>query len=158
MIVVRMPESKLVLDAEEAGTRRIVTTVGKLIFNDIFPDDFPYVNSAEPAFGEELTRGDFLPKGMSFWEYEKANADRVRKPATKGFLSKLVGVVRRKYGNAMTADVLDAMKNLGFHYATISGTTVGIEDIAVPDEKQSIIRDADARVEEIEGQYRRGPL
>ncbi|NLH87843.1 MAG: DNA-directed RNA polymerase subunit beta', partial [Firmicutes bacterium] len=48
MIVVRMPESKLVLDAEEAGTRRIVTTVGKLIFNDIFPDDFPYVNSAEP--------------------------------------------------------------------------------------------------------------
>lgn len=49
MIVVRMPESKLVLDAEEAGTRRIVTTVGKLIFNDIFPDDFPYVNSAEPA-------------------------------------------------------------------------------------------------------------
>lgn len=158
MIVVRMPESKLVLDAEEAGTRRIVTTVGKLIFNDIFPDDFPYVNSAEPTFGEELTRGDFLPKGMSFWEYEKANADRVRKPATKGFLSKLVGVVRRKYGNAMTADVLDAMKNLGFHYATISGTTVGIEDIAVPDEKQSIIRDADARVEEIEGQYRRGLL
>ncbi|MDD4336356.1 MAG: DNA-directed RNA polymerase subunit beta' [Firmicutes bacterium] len=158
IIVVRMPESKLVMGAEEAGTRRIVTTVGKLIFNDIFPDDFHYINSAESTFDSALTAGDFLPRGMSFWEYEKANADRKRKPSTKGFLSKLVGVVRRKYGNAMTADVLDAMKNLGFHYATISGTTVGIGDIAVPDEKQRIIRGADARVEEIEGQYRRGLL
>ncbi|HPQ03574.1 MAG TPA: DNA-directed RNA polymerase subunit beta', partial [Bacillota bacterium] len=158
MIVVRIPESKLLLGAEEAGTRRIVTTVGKLIFNEIFPDDFPYINSAESSFDSALTEGDFLPRGVSFWEYEESGGNRMRKPATKGFLSKLVGVIRRKYGNARTADVLDALKNLGFHYATVSGTTVGIVDIAVPDKKQAIIKDADARVEEIEGQYRRGLL
>lgn len=158
MIVVRIPESKLLLGAEEAGTRRIVTTVGKLIFNEIFPDDFPYINSAESSFDSALTEGDFLPRGVSFGEYEESGGNRMRKPATKGFLSKLVGVIRRKYGNARTADVLDALKNLGFHYATVSGTTVGIVDIAVPDKKQAIIKDADARVEEIEGQYRRGLL
>ncbi len=158
MIVVRMPELKLVFAAEEAGTRRIVTTSGKLIFNDILPDDFPYINSAEPSLDLPLTQGDFLPRGMSFWEYEKSGANRARKPATKNFMRELVAVVRRKYGNAMTADVLDALKDLGFHYATVSGTTVSIEDIVVPDEKQSIIRDADARVEEIERQYRRGLL
>ena len=157
-ILVRMPDSKNVLGAEEAETRRIVTTVGKLVFNEIFPDDFPYINSAEASFDERLTAGDFVPKGMSFDEFLAAGGGRSRKPASKSFLSKLVGRIRRKSGNAMTADVLDALKRLGFHYATVSGTTVGIGDIAIPEEKAEIIREAEAKVEQIEGQYRRGLL
>ena len=157
-ILVRMPESKNVLGAEEAGTRRIVTTVGKLVFNEIFPDDFAYINSAEASFDEKLTAGDFVPRGMSVDEFLASGGGRTRKPASKSFLSKLVGRIRRKSGNAATADVLDALKRLGFHYATISGTTVGIGDIAIPDEKAEIIREAETKVEQIEGQYRRGLL
>ena len=157
-ILVRMPESKNVLGAEEAGTRRIVTTVGKLVFNEIFPDDFAYINSAEASFDEKLTAGDFVPRGMSLDEFLASGGGRTRKPASKSFLSKLVGRIRRKSGNAATADVLDALKRLGFHYATISGTTVGIGDIAIPDEKAEIIREAETKVEQIEGQYRRGLL
>ncbi len=157
-ILVRMPESKNVLGSEEAGTRRIVTTVGKLVFNEIFPDDFPYINSAEATFDDMLTAGDFVPRGMSFDEFLSIGGGRTRKPASKSFLSKLVGRIRRKSGNAMTADVLDALKRLGFHYATVSGTTVGIGDIAIPEEKTEIIREAETKVEQIEGQYRRGLL
>jgi len=157
-VLVRMPDSKSVLGAEQADTRRIVTTVGKLVFNEIFADDFPYINSAETSFDEQLTAGDFVPRGMSFDEFLASGGGRTRKPASKSFLSKLVGRIRRKSGNAMTADVLDALKRLGFHYATVSGTTVGIGDIAIPEEKAAIIREAETKVEQIEGQYRRGLL
>jgi DNA-directed RNA polymerase subunit beta' len=157
-VMVRMPESKKVLGAEEADTRRIVTTVGKLVFNEIFPDDFPYINSAEASFDDQLTAGDFVPRGVSFDEFLASGGGRSRKPASKSFLSKLVGKIRRTSGNAMTASVLDALKRLGFHYATISGTTVGIGDIAIPEEKVEIIREAEKKVEQIEGQYRRGLL
>ncbi len=157
-IMVRMPESKNVRGAKEANTRRIVTTVGKLVFNEIFPDDFPYINSAESTFDDMLTAGDFVPRGVSFDEFLATGGGRSRRPASKSFLSKLVGKIRRMSGNAMTADVLDALKRLGFHYATISGTTVGIGDIAIPEEKAEIIREAEMKVEQIEGQYRRGLL
>jgi DNA-directed RNA polymerase subunit beta' len=157
-IMVRMPESKNVRGAKEANTRRIVTTVGKLVFNEIFADDFPYINSAESTFDDMLTAGDFVPRGVSFDEFLATGGGRSRKPASKSFLSKLVGKIRRMSGNAMTADVLDALKRLGFHYATISGTTVGIGDIAIPEEKAEIIREAEMKVEQIEGQYRRGLL
>ena len=62
-IVVRMPEDKKLLrhdGADPEDTRRIVTTVGKLIFNDVFPKEFPYINSAESSFDERLTSGDFV--------------------------------------------------------------------------------------------------
>ncbi|MCR4425439.1 MAG: DNA-directed RNA polymerase subunit beta', partial [Firmicutes bacterium] len=161
-ILVRLPESKLVLGAEEAGTRKIVTTVGRLIFNEIFPDDFPYINSAEGSLDEELTRGDFVTKpGMSVAEYLAASdgpGGRQRKAASKSFLSRVVAMIRRKYGNAKTSEVLDAMKRLGFKYATRSGTTVGIEDIAIPPDKEQIIKEADEKVEQIESQYKRGLL
>ena len=157
-IVVRIPESKKLLQADECGTRRVVTTVGKLIFNEVFPDDFPYVNSAETSFDDKLTQGDFVPRGTNVNELLFSEELRHRRPATKSFLSKLVGRLRRQYGNAHTADMLDAIKRLGYHYATVSGTTVGIEDVRIPDEKADLIREAERKVEQIEGQYRRGLL
>ena len=160
-IVVRMPEDKKLLrhdGADPEDTRRIVTTVGKLIFNDVFPKEFPYINSAESSFDERLTSGDFVGRGANVEELLRPPGLRRRKPATKSFLNKLVGVLHRKYGNARTAEILDAIKRLGFHYATVSGTTVGIEDVRIPEEKAGIIAEAERKVEQIEGQYRRGLL
>ena len=62
----------------------------------------------------------------------------------------------QRYGNAGTASILDNLKTIGFRYATQSGTTVGVEDVVIPDEKAKIIEDAENRVEEIEQQHRRG--
>ena len=135
-----------------------MTTVGKLIFNDVFPKEFPHINSAESSFDERLTSGDFVGRGANVEELLRSPGLRRRKPATKSFLNKLVGVLHRKYGNARTAEILDAIKRLGFHYATVSGTTVGIEDVRIPEEKAGIIAEAERKVEQIEGQYRRGLL
>ncbi len=71
-------------------------------------------------------------------------------------LSTLVAETYRRLGTAVTASVLDGIKELGFHYATIAGTTIGISDIQVPADKERILQDAESRVEKIEGQFRRG--
>ena len=67
----------------------------------------------------------------------------------------MAGLIRR-YGNEDTAQVLDAIKRLGFRYATQSGTTIAIADITMPTEKDVILKVADEEVQRIERDYRRG--
>jgi DNA-directed RNA polymerase subunit beta' len=74
----------------------------------------------------------------------------------KSALKKLVTECYRKYGNAETARFLDAIKELGFHYATLSGTTVSISDIIVPQEKHDIIERAQSEVDGLHKLYEQG--
>ena len=74
----------------------------------------------------------------------------------KKALRDLVSEVYRLTGNAITSEVLDRIKQIGFHYATVSGTTIGITDIQVPPEKADIIAEADKEVELLEEQYEMG--
>jgi len=74
----------------------------------------------------------------------------------KSSLKKLITDCYRKYGNAETAVFLDAIKDLGFHYATQSGTTVSINDIIVPNEKYSILENAQKEVDELHRLYEQG--
>ena len=74
----------------------------------------------------------------------------------KKALRDLVSEVYRLTGNATTSEVLDQIKQIGFHYATVSGTTIGITDIQVPPEKAAIIAEADQEVELLEEQYEMG--
>ena len=104
------------------GNTWIETTPGRIIFNDVLP--------------EELRRYNVL--------------------MDKKALRDLVSEVYRLTGNATTSEVLDQIKQIGFHYATISGTTIGIADIQVPPEKAAIIAEADKEVELLEEQYEMG--
>ncbi|MCY4447724.1 MAG: DNA-directed RNA polymerase subunit beta' [Chloroflexi bacterium] len=74
----------------------------------------------------------------------------------KKALRDLVSEVYRLTGNTTTSEVLDKIKQIGFHYATVSGTTIGITDIQVPPEKAGIIAEADKEVELLEEQYEMG--
>ena len=74
----------------------------------------------------------------------------------KKALRDLVSEVYRLTGNTITSEVLDRIKQIGFHYATVSGTTIGITDIQVPPEKADIIAEADKEVELLEEQYEMG--
>ncbi len=74
----------------------------------------------------------------------------------KKALRDLVTEVYRLSGNDATSEVLDRLKQIGFHYATISGTTIGITDIKVPPEKAGLVADADKEIEELEEQYEMG--
>ena len=74
----------------------------------------------------------------------------------KGFLKKLITDCYRQHGNAETAKFLDAIKDLGFHYATQSGTTVSMNDIIVPERKREIIEDAQKEVDDLHQLFNQG--
>ena len=71
----------------------------------------------------------------------------------KGVLKNIVAEVYTILGNEETAEVLDQIKNLGFHYATQAGITIAISDVEVPREKDSIISEAEEKLEQIEQLY-----
>ncbi len=74
----------------------------------------------------------------------------------KGKLRQLVAECYHELGPAATATMVDEIKDLGFKYATLSGLTIAVNDITVPDEKGRILREISAEAEGIERQYRRG--
>jgi DNA-directed RNA polymerase subunit beta' len=74
----------------------------------------------------------------------------------KSALRKLITDCYRRHGNAETAELLDAIKVLGFRYATQSGTTVSISDIVVPDEKYKILDDAQHNVDKLQEYFDQG--
>ena len=74
----------------------------------------------------------------------------------KSALKKLITECYRKYGNAPTAEFLDAIKVLGFRYATQSGTTVSISDIIVPQEKYDLLEKAQTEVDELHSLFDQG--
>jgi DNA-directed RNA polymerase subunit beta' len=74
----------------------------------------------------------------------------------KSGLKQIVASCWHNLSNEEAADVLDNIKRLGFHYATLSGTTIAMSDIKVPASKPKLIKEAEVRVKTIENQYHRG--
>ncbi len=131
----------------------LLTTVGKVIFNDAFPKDFPYMNNAD--FSDSLPEQNFIPI-KNFKPHNVLEELPRNKAIKKDFLADLIARCFRKYGNTKTAEILDEVKTLGFHYATRAGVTVAVSDIVVPEQKQEIMQSGEEKVEAIEQQYERG--
>lgn len=134
----------------------LITTLGKLIFNEIFPADFPYLHSGSRT---NLLEG---PPDETF-VFEKGVDLReriVQRPIPKAVIKKdlgnILGECFRRYGTTMTAEILDRVKRLGFNYSTKAGITISVADIIVPEEKYRIVEEADAREHKLAQQYRRG--
>ncbi len=87
---------------------------------------------------------------------EEWNHEFVNRIIDKGALKKTITDCYRRYGNAETARFLDAVKELGFHYATLSGTTVSISDVIVPQSKYDIVGKAQDEVDELHRLYEQG--
>jgi DNA-directed RNA polymerase subunit beta' len=87
---------------------------------------------------------------------ERWNHEFVNHIIDKGSLKRIITDCYRRYGNAETARFLDAIKDLGFHYATLSGTTVSINDVIVPENKYEIVGKAQDSVDELHRQYEQG--
>ena len=133
----------------------MMTSVGKLIFNTIMPDDYAYIN--EPT-NDNLMNGVpdkyFLDKGENVHDYLE-NAPLVA-PFKKGFLSDIIAEIYKKYKVTKTSQFLDRIKDLGYYESTISGLTVGISDITDLKEKPEIIAKARKQVALVTKQFRRG--
>ena len=74
----------------------------------------------------------------------------------KGDIQRLVDEAVHRYDRAIVEEVLDNLKNLGFHYATRAGVTIGVEDVTTPPSKPKILDEHEKRAQKVEAQYRKG--
>ena len=144
---------KLFTDAQK--DKYLVTTVGKIKFNEILPDTYPYVNEGTKENIEGITPDKyFLPMGSNISE-EIAKMELVQ-PFIKKTLGQLIAQVFKRYKTTETSIMLDKLKDLGFKYSTVAGVTVSIADVVRSDDKHEIIERAKAKVDKINKQYQRG--
>jgi len=106
------------------GGQLFETTVGRLLFNTVFPSDYPYINYA----------------------------------IDKKTLAKLVDDLIARYGLEKIPDILDKVKTFGFRYVTQSGITWSLDDIRIPEEKNTIIAAAQKKSDEVVLHWTQGLL
>ena len=97
------------------------TTIGRVILNEAFLDDFEFRNHS-------VLKSDIARSTTTVHRYDRATVE----------------------------ETLDNLKNLGFHYATRAGVTIGVEDVTVPPAKQTILDEHEKKAQKVEGQYRKG--
>jgi len=74
----------------------------------------------------------------------------------KGAIKRISGDVHRRHGNRQTAEAVDQLKRTGYYWATLSGTTVAVDDVVVPKQKDEIIAEAQGEVKKVREQYANG--
>ena len=140
---------------EEQHSQLLLTTVGKLIFNEILPESFPYINEPTKTNLEDHTPTHyFVGHGTNIKEEIKSR-DTIL-PFKKGILGDIIAEVFKRFKISETSKMLDRMKALGFNYSTKAGMTVGISDIVVLKEKEVILEESQSKVDNVSKQFRRG--
>ncbi|SFQ17957.1 DNA-directed RNA polymerase subunit beta' [Salibacterium halotolerans] len=140
---------------EEQNGKLLLTTVGKIIFNEILPTSFPYVNEPTGTNLEVAVPEQYIVDKTTNVAEEYKQRELVP-PFKKGFLGDVIAEVFKKFQIIETSKMLDRMKDLGFYYSTKAGITVGISDIVVLEDKPDILEDAESKVEQVMKQFRRG--
>jgi DNA-directed RNA polymerase subunit beta' len=100
----------------------IRTTVGRVIFNTIWPSDLGFINF----------------------------------PVPKGKLGDIILDTYNTVGREQTVFTLDKLKDTGFKVATLAGVSIGIDDMIIPNSKPAIVKAARKKIDEVEGQYKKG--
>ncbi len=114
------------------GNVMVKTSLGRMLFNEI------------------------LPPSLRYCEKEKDGSWQLGIVMNKKELGKLVAKCFEEYGATKTAEVIDKVKDIGYHYACIAGMTVAISDVKVPPEKKKIIEETEQKVRNVEKKYGRG--
>jgi len=142
--------------SEKQNGMYLITTVGKLIFNNGFPADFPYINYVS---GDSLKRTPddcFVELGTDIKAHIKQKP--VAPEFAKKALSKVIAEVFARYKTEGSAPILDNIKDLGFEYSTIAGMTISLSDINVAPNKQKFVDEAKAKADVLQNLLRRGQL
>ena len=154
-IAIPVNSFKYKLFTEGQKNKYLVTTVGKIKFNEILPDTFAFINEPTDENISNITPNKyFLDRGVNIPEAIK-NMDLV-KPFAKGTLEKIIAQVFKRYKTTETSTMLDNLKDLGFKYSTVSGITVSMADIETSQTKHEVVEEAQKLVDKINKQYKRG--
>ncbi len=127
---------RMTRDIEGKKVSKLVeTTLGRVIFNNPIPQDLGFVDRSDPENAFKL-EADFL--------------------VNKKMLGKIIDRCIKVHGTSVTAKMLDEVKAQGYKYSTISGITVAVCDAIIPQEKAEYLAEAEAKVDKITANYRRG--
>ena len=133
----------------------LVTTPGKLLFNEIFPDTFQYINDGSAENIEKITpKAYFINRGENIKEVIK-NMPLVD-AFNKGVLGKLIAQIYKRYQTTETSVMLDKLKDLGFKYSTLSGISIAISDIKESKIKPEVLKESQDMVDAVNKQFKRG--
>ncbi len=140
----------------EQQNKYLLTTVGKVIFNNMFPSDFPFLNEVS---GENFK----ATPDRYFLEMGKDVKEAIRNlPITPAFkkkdLGKIIGEIFKRYSTEKTSQILDEIKDMGFKYSTVAGVTVSLSDIEVAPHKEDHVEYGKEKAEELKTLRKKGKL
>ena len=151
VIKIKVVDGKVVGKAVDKSLegQYILTTPGRLLFNEPLPDVLEFHN------------GPFFD-GLAEKKWNLKGDDKDKKNWLKGYidkdLKKIIFDCYKQFGSSVTIQLLDAVKDLGFKYATKFGSTISMADIIVPEEKKNLIDKAQEKVKDIQTQARSGAI
>ena len=119
----------------EMKSKIIDTTIGKIIYNEVIPQDLGFVDRSNPENAFDL---------------------EVNFPVTKKTVKGIVSNCIKVHGISRSAELLDDIKSLGYKYSTKGAITVAISDVIIPAEKKEILAASEEKVDQITKQYKRG--
>ena len=134
----------------------LVTTLGKMIFNEMFPSDFPYINEVTPDNFKATPDKFFVTMGQDVREI--ISLMPLNEDFKKKQLEHIIKEIFDRYSLEKTSEILDEIKDLGFYYSTIAGVTVAISDISVSPNKDRYVEEGKIKSEKLMTLYKRGRL
>ncbi len=144
---------------EEQKKKILATSVGKIIFNEIIPDSFAYINEPTQENLERKTPNRYFIDPTTLGEgglKEYFENEELIEPFNKKFLGNIIAEVFNRFSITDTSMMLDRMKDLGFKFSSKAGITVGVADIVVLPDKQQILDEHEKLVDRITKQFNRG--
>lgn len=144
---------------EEQNKKILATSVGKIIFNEIIPDSFAYINEPTQENLERKTPNRYFIDPTTLGEgglKEYFENEELIEPFNKKILGNIIAEVFNRFSITDTSMMLDRMKDLGFKFSSKAGITVGVADIVVLPDKQQILDEHEKLVDRITKQFNRG--
>ncbi len=172
-MAIRASALKKTFFTEEQNTKYLITTVGKIIFNDIFPSDFPYINEVKGDWNVKTPDEYFVDYGTDIPEYiaQMPEHSAVKKKDLGSVISEVYARYANKpemqagdiegepyHGEDQTFVYFDRIKDNGFQYSTVAGMTISLNDIIVSPNKQVYVEQGKVEADKLLKMYRRGLL
>jgi DNA-directed RNA polymerase subunit beta' len=147
-------EVLMALDHKQVGLHDAIKVrlPGKALPPELLPETVDVTEDGATPVPLILTTAGQLIFNQAFPD----DFEYVTRALMKGEVGKIVDVCVHRYDRATVEQILDNLKNIGFHYATRAGVTLGVEDVTTPADKAKILDSYESRAHKIEQQYRRG--
>ncbi|MEG1475244.1 MAG: DNA-directed RNA polymerase subunit beta' [Longicatena sp.] len=142
--------------SEKQQNQYLLTTVGKVIFNNMFPTDFPYLNEVTAENFVSTPERYFLDMGHDVKAAIRALP--IVSAFKKKDLGQIIGEIFKRYSTIKTSEILDQIKDMGFKYSTVAGVTVSLSDIEVAPHKEDHVIYGKEKAEELKVLRKKGKL